>query len=125
MVIHERLHPMSFGLLADDGAGLLIGIPYNSKSFGDLRDIIEQYASNEYISHKFHTFSWLDAFITKRFRKRLLRKRNNALEVADCVTTVSPWHVEVLKQYNPNVRRAMAANNNSGFRIAKLNNRPV
>jgi glycosyltransferase involved in cell wall biosynthesis len=70
----------------------------------DLRDIIEQYASNEYISHKFHTFSWLDAFITKRFRKRLLRKRNNALEVADCVTTVSPWHVEVLKQYNPNVR---------------------
>ena len=70
----------------------------------DLRDIIEQYASNEYISHKFHTFSWLDAFITKRFRKRLLRKRNNALEVADCVTTVSPWHVEVLKQYNPNVK---------------------
>lgn len=39
----------------------------------DLRDIIEQYASNEYISHKFHTFSWLDAFITKRFRKRLLK----------------------------------------------------
>ena len=70
----------------------------------DLRDIIEQYASNEYISHKFHTFSWLDAFITKRFRKRLLRKRNNALEVADCVTTVSPWHVEVLEQYNPNVK---------------------
>lgn len=26
------------------------------------------------------------------------------MEVADCVTTVSPWHVEVLKQYNPNVK---------------------
>lgn len=70
----------------------------------DLRDIIEQYASNEYISHQFHTFPGLDAFITRQIRKRLLKKRNEALEVADCVTTVSPWHVEVLKQYNPNVK---------------------
>ena len=68
----------------------------------DLRDIIEQYASNEYIAHNFHTFSWLDKKITAAFRHKLLRDRNNALRKADMVTTISPWHVEKLKAYNPN-----------------------
>ena len=71
----------------------------------DLRDIIEQYASNEYISHKFHTFSWLDAFITKRFRKRLLRKRNNALEVADCVTTIVKSSIDIHQYVRSEERR--------------------
>ncbi len=77
---------------------------FNLPFIADLRDIIEQYASNEYISHKYHTFPWLDAFITRQIRKQLLRKRNDALKVANCVTTISPWHVEVLKRYNSNVR---------------------
>lgn len=68
----------------------------------DLRDIIEQYASNEYIAHNFHTFSWLDKKITAAFRHKLLRDRNNALRKADMVTTISPWHVKKLKAYNPN-----------------------
>ena len=68
----------------------------------DLRDIVEQYASNEYIAHNFRTFSWLDRKITETFRHKLLRDRNNALRKADQVTTISPWHVEKLQAYNPN-----------------------
>lgn len=63
----------------------------------DLRDIVEQYASNEYIAHNFRTFSWLDRKITEIFRHKLLRDRNNALRKADQVTTISPWHVENFK----------------------------
>lgn len=68
----------------------------------DLRDIVEQYASNEYIAHNFRTFSWLDRKITETFRHKLLKDRNNALRKADQVTTISPWHVEKLQAYNPN-----------------------
>lgn len=75
---------------------------FNLPLVADLRDIIEQYASDEYISHKFHTFPWLDRFIKGFFRRRLLRDRNRALRMARYVTTVSPWHVEVLKEFNPN-----------------------
>lgn len=68
----------------------------------DLRDIIEQYASNEYIAHSFRTFPLLDRMITKIFRNKLLKDRNNALSKANHVTTISPWHVEKLQVYNPN-----------------------
>lgn len=77
---------------------------FNLPLVADLRDIIEQYAGNEYITHKFRTVSWLDRFITKAFRNRLLKDRNQVLKTADCITTVSPWHVSTLKQYNPNVQ---------------------
>lgn len=76
---------------------------YRLPFVADLRDIIEQYASNEYISRHFRTFPWLDKVITAAFRHRLLRERNKALRSADCLTTVSPWHVEMLRQYNPHV----------------------
>ncbi len=69
----------------------------------DTRDIIEQYASHEYISRPFHTFPWLDKQIIRVFRHKLLSGRNKALRSANCVTTVSPWHVEMMKQYNPHV----------------------
>ncbi len=69
----------------------------------DTRDIIEQYASHEYISQPFHTFPWLDELIIKLFRRKLLKGRNRALRDADFITTVSPWHVEVMKRYNSQV----------------------
>lgn len=77
---------------------------YNLPLVADLRDVIEQYASNEYISKRFHTISWLDTFITRKYKKHLLKHRNQVLRKADCVTTVSPWHTNLLKQYNPNTR---------------------
>lgn len=70
----------------------------------DLRDVVEQYAAHEYISHSFHISPWLDKQITALFRWKLLRDRNRALRQAKGVTTVSPWHVECIKPYNPNTR---------------------
>ena len=78
---------------------------FNLPFVADLRDIIEQYPSNEYISHRFNIRPrWLNTLITKLFRHRLLRDRNKALREARYITTVSPWHVQTLRPYNPNVR---------------------
>lgn len=78
-----------------------VAAAYQLPLIADLRDIIEQYASNEYIAHSFRTFPWLDRKITAAFRHKLLQDRNNTLIKADHVTTVSPWHAEKLKVYNP------------------------
>jgi glycosyltransferase involved in cell wall biosynthesis len=67
----------------------------------DTRDIIEQYPSHEYIAHPPRIFPWLDKLIIRIFRRKLLRDRNRALRDAACITTVSPWHVERMKAYNP------------------------
>lgn len=85
-------------------AALRVAKKYRLPLIADLRDIVEQYAANEYISKSFHTFPWLDRQITLRYRRHLLRNRNRVLRQADCITTVSPWHVETLSAYNPNVR---------------------
>ena len=69
----------------------------------DLRDIIEQYAGNEFLSHSFHVCPWLDKQLTALLKRKLLNDRNRTLRMASQVTTVSPWHVEQLMQYNPNV----------------------
>ena len=69
------------------------GLPF----VADLRDVIEQYTGNEFLKHK------LPDWIASRYRTRSIRKRNRVLKQADWVTTISSWHVELLKQYNPNV----------------------
>ena len=74
---------------------------HNLPFIADLRDIIEQYASDEYMTHLFKQIPWLDKKITHFFKTRLLQRRNKVLRNANCITTVSPWHVETLKQYNP------------------------
>jgi glycosyltransferase involved in cell wall biosynthesis len=66
----------------------------------DLRDIIEQYAADEFIP--FHLPFFLK-WIAPIFRRHCLNIRNKALKEAKAVTTVSPWHVEQLKKYNDNV----------------------
>lgn len=85
-------------------AALRVAKKYRLPLVADLRDIVEQYAANEYISKSFHTFPWLDRQITLRYRRHLLRNRNRVLRQAACITTVSPWHVETLSPYNPDVR---------------------
>ena len=68
----------------------------------DLRDIIEQYTGYEFITHPLPKFCGLDKRIASIFRKRNLAIRNNILRKATAVTTVSPWHVSILKIYNVN-----------------------
>jgi glycosyltransferase involved in cell wall biosynthesis len=70
----------------------------------DLRDIIEQSAENEFIKHKLPEIFGIGRLIASSFRKRNLKIRNKILRDAICVTTVSPWHVSVLKAYNVNTQ---------------------
>jgi Glycosyltransferase len=70
----------------------------------DLRDIIEQYTGNEFITHSLPKFLGLDKLIASIFRKRSLAARNKILKKAAAVTTISPWHVSVLKRYNANTQ---------------------
>ena len=81
-------------------AAKVLAEKYHLPFVADLRDIIEQYAATEYIAHSFRLFPWLDKKVTTAFRNKLLLDRNEALKKADCVTTVSPWHVEKLKAYD-------------------------
>lgn len=85
-------------------AALHVAKKHHLPLIADLRDIIEQYAGNEYISKPFHSFRWLDKLIVRIYRRHLLRNRNRVLREATCATTVSPWHVQTLASYNPKVR---------------------
>ena len=70
----------------------------------DLRDIIEQYTGNEFITHSLPKFLGIDKMIASVFRKKSLAIRNKILRYAAGVTTISPWHVSVLKEYNANTQ---------------------
>lgn len=67
----------------------------------DLRDIIEQYSGNEFISHALPNIPILKDWIIKRFKQKNLCIRNRILKKAACVTTVSEWHQQWLQQFNP------------------------
>ena len=66
-------------------AALQVAQKYKLPFIVDLRDIIEQYASDEYMNHLFKSIPWLDKKITSFFKNRLLNKRNQVLKQADCV----------------------------------------
>jgi len=66
----------------------------------DIRDVDEQVDHSTY--QYAHNQWWLRPF-RGIYRAIQLRRRNKALRQADVITTVSPWHVEFLKQFNPNV----------------------
>lgn len=70
----------------------------------DLRDIIEQYTSNEFISHSLPKLFGIDKLISSIFKKQNLKLRNKIVRDAACITTVSPWHVSVLSKYNDNTK---------------------
>ena len=70
----------------------------------DLRDIIEQYTGNEFITHNLPKFLGIDKLIASVFRKKSLSTRNKILRDVAGVTTISPWHVSVLKEYNPDTQ---------------------
>ncbi|MDR1500726.1 MAG: glycosyltransferase [Tannerellaceae bacterium] len=67
----------------------------------DIRDVIEQYAGNEFITQPIP--AGLEWILAPAFRRKSLARRNRALKEACHVTSVSPWHVELLKTYNPKV----------------------
>ena len=84
-------------------AAYKIAKKYKVPLVADLRDIIEQYAGNEYIARNLRTTSFFNKIITNIFRRESLKKRNGILLKADSLTTVSEWHVQTLKKYNDNI----------------------
>lgn len=60
----------------------------------DLRDIIEQYPDRSYLTHRLP--------FTSLITRHLLKERNRVLRTADAVVSVSEWHREFLKRFNPN-----------------------
>lgn len=65
----------------------------------DIRDLDEQVPNAQYQSHR----SWWARPFRNWYKRVNIRRRNAILRQADCITTVSPWHVEFIRQFNPNV----------------------
>lgn len=65
----------------------------------DIRDVDEQVPGHQYI---YHRQWWLRPFYGLYCRIHRQR-RNRVLRAADAVTTISPWHVDFLHTFNPQV----------------------
>ena len=65
----------------------------------DLRDIDEQVGGTQYQQHR----NWWALPFRKWYSAVQIRRRNNAIRQAKMLTTVSPWHVDFLKQFHPSV----------------------
>ncbi|MDR2765308.1 MAG: glycosyltransferase [Tannerella sp.] len=69
----------------------------------DLRDVVEQAEGLEFVSHSLPRLWGLERWMASAFLEHGRRQRNRVLRDAACITTVSPWHVTLLKSYNPRV----------------------
>ena len=69
----------------------------------DLRDIVEQTPpdSDNIFIHRLP--SSLGKLVARYFKKIHIGRRNKALRLAKAVFSVSKWHTDYLKRYNPNV----------------------
>ena len=65
----------------------------------DIRDLDEQVPGAQYQQHR----SWCTRPFRNWYKHVNIRRRNRAIIAAHSVTTVSPWHVDFLRQLNPNV----------------------
>lgn len=84
-------------------ASVKVSQKHNLPLVVDLRDIIEQYTGHEFISHTMPSFCGFNKLLVSLFKYKYFKTRNKVLQKADYITTVSPWHVKILKQYNPKV----------------------
>lgn len=68
----------------------------------DLRDIPEQAPPFTYLEH--HLNGAFGRWLMRLYTQINIRRRNMVLKQAAHVTSVSPWHVDFLKQWNPNTQ---------------------
>lgn len=66
----------------------------------DIRDLDEQVDNSRYQYH--HQSWWLMPF-RRLYRAVHLGRRNKVLRAANAITTVSPWHADFIRSFNPNV----------------------
>lgn len=83
-------------------AAFLLAQEYHIPLAIDLRDIAEQWGDTTYFTRKLTPFYKLNYCIGKIYEHWQLRMRNRILSNANVVTSVSPWHQNVLTQYNAN-----------------------
>lgn len=69
----------------------------------DLRDIAEQCAGHQYNQHKWGRNSKLLGWMYDIYQQITIKRRNQVLQKANSLSSVSPWHVELLRGFNPNV----------------------
>ena len=65
----------------------------------DIRDLDEQVPGAQYQSHR----QWWAKPFSRWYKRVNIRRRNRVLCAANVVTTISPWHVDFIRQYNSNV----------------------
>lgn len=81
------------------GAGLRLARHFGARLICDIRDLDEQVEHSRY-QYK-HQSAWLMPF-RHLYRAIHLRRRNKVLRAAQAITTVSDWHADFIKQFNPN-----------------------
>lgn len=83
------------------GAAQRIAQALNVPLICDIRDLEEQVEDATY--HYHHQSRWLMPF--RHFYRAIhVSRRNKVLRAANAITTVSPWHAEFIKQFNPKVQ---------------------
>lgn len=65
----------------------------------DIRDLDEQVPNAQYQNHR----GWWTKLFRGWYKRVNIARRNAVLRKADSISTVSPWHVEFIRQFNPNV----------------------
>ena len=74
----------------------------------DLRDMVEQAPANHMLYLKHHA-AWLKPFAAL-YLHRNIRRRNRELCRANAVTTVSPWHADLVKKITSNSASGLTSN---------------
>ena len=70
----------------------------------DLRDILEEYAPADAVTRSLPTVFGMDRLIRRMVVSQYVRQRNRLIAQAACVTTISQWHVELLRQVNSHTK---------------------
>lgn len=83
-------------------AAQLLAEEYHIAIAVDLRDIAEQWGDLDYFTRSITPLKKLNYLIGKIYERKQLRKRNKILRSANLVTSVSPWHQNILSQHNAN-----------------------
>lgn len=68
----------------------------------DLRDITEQWGFSDPSAKRLPLPKAINEWLIKRLGENIIKQRNHILKHAKAVITISPWHRQLLQQYNPN-----------------------
>ena len=82
------------------GAALRIARTLNVPLYCDIRDLDEQVEDSTY---QYHHRTWWTMPFRRIYRAIHIRRRNKVFRAAQEITTVSPWHADFIRPFNPHV----------------------